>query len=445
VEDRGASERVGVRDANAGRASTFDASPAYTTYVLAVLFCVAVFNMLDRQILGMLVEPIKQEFGVSDTAMGFLTGPSFALFYALAGIPIARWADRGVRRSIIAIGLFLWSGLTLASGFVQGFGQLVVARLGVGVGEAAGTPPSHSLISDYFPPERRGAALATFTVGASTGVALAYLVGGWVSEHWGWRAVFVVAGVPGVVLALLIRFTVREPPRGRFDETATTAADMPRENWLDAVRVLARMPAYRHLVAAAALHSFAFSGSMIWYPPFLTRVHALSPSEIGTTLALFSSLPTGIGIFLGGIATDRLSRRDVRWLQGYAGVTMLLFAPFALGFLFLPSRTLAFASLVVAAFMMGSSTPGIHIATQALAPARMRSLASALNLLLLSLVGAGLGPLAVGVLNDVLAPTYGDEAVRYTLSLVAATAIWSAIHNGLSARHLARDLERNAN
>jgi len=446
VTDDEASERVGLEEAAGNPASAFDASPAYTTYVLAVLFCVAVFNMLDRQILGMLVEPIKQEFGVSDTAMGFLTGPSFALFYALAGIPIARWADRGVRRSIIAIGLFLWSGLTLASGFVQGFGQLVVARLGVGVGEAAGTPPSHSLISDYFPPERRGAALATFTVGASTGVALAYLVGGWVSEHWGWRAVFVVAGVPGVLLALLIRFTVREPPRGRFDPTTTAAtpADMPRENWLDAVRVLARMPAYRHLVAAAALHSFAFSGSMIWYPPFLTRVHALSPSEIGMTLALFSSLPTGIGIFLGGIATDRLSRRDVGWLQGYAGVTMLLFAPFALGFLFLPSRTLAFASLVVAAFMMGSSTPGIHIATQALAPVRMRSLASAINLLLLSLVGAGLGPLAVGVLNDVLAPTYGDEAVRYTLSLVAVTAIWSAIHNGLSARHLARDLERNA-
>lgn len=418
-------------------ADAFSVSTAYSSYVLALLFCVAVFNMLDRQILGMLVVPIKAEFGVSDTAMGLLTGPSFALFYAIAGIPIARWADRGVRRSIIALGLFLWSGLTLASGFVQSFGQLLVARLGVGVGEAAGTPPSHSLISDYFPPDRRAFALATFTIGASTGVALAHLVGGWVSELWGWRAVFIVAGVPGVVLAALLRFTVREPPRGRFDGGAPPPAG---EGWREAVRVLVRIPSYRHLVAAASLHSFAFSGSMIWYPPFLTRIHELSPGEIGTTLALYSSLPTGIGIFVGGILTDRLAQRDVRWLQGFAGLTMLLFAPFALGFLFLPSQSLSFASLVVAAFMMGASTPGIHVTTQALAPARMRSLASAINLLLLSLVGAGLGPLAVGVLNDVLSPSFGDTAVRYTLSLVALTAVWSALHNLLSARHLKRDL-----
>ncbi|MEZ4352288.1 MAG: MFS transporter [Myxococcota bacterium] len=425
------------RSTSSSHHADFLVSRPYSAWVLALLFGVAVLNMLDRQILGMLVVPIKAEFGVSDTAMGFLTGPSFALFYAMAGIPIARWADRGVRRSIIAIGLLLWSGLTLASGWVSSFGQLVVARLGVGVGEAAGTPPSHALISDFFPPERRAAALAVFTVGASTGVAAAHLVGGWVGEHWGWRAVFIVAGVPGLVLAALIRGTVREPTRGRFDGGARVPE---REDWRAAVRVLLRIPSYRHVAASASLHSFAFSGSMIWYPPFLMRVHDLAQSEVGTTLALYSSLPTGIGIFLGGILTDRLARRDVRWLQGYAGVTMLAFAPFALGFLFLPGRSIAFASLAIAAFMMGASTPGIHVTTQALAPARMRSLASAINLLLLSLVGAGLGPFVVGVLNDWLEPRFGDEAVRYTLSLVALTAIWSALHNGLAARHLRADL-----
>jgi predicted MFS family arabinose efflux permease len=414
-------------------------SPAYTHYVLALLFGVAVLNMLDRQILGMLIEPIKAEFGVSDTAMGLLSGPTFALFYALAGIPIARWADRGVRRSIIALGLLLWSGLTLASGLAQGFGQLVLARLGVGIGEAAGTPPSHALITDYFPPDRRAAALAIFTIGASTGVALAHLVGGWVSELWGWRMVFIVAGVPGLVLALLLRTTVREPPRGRFEGGAHAPT---KEGWLAAVRVLAALPSYRHLVASASLHSFAFSGSMIWYPPFLTRVHDLSPGEIGTTLALYSSLPAGLGIFFGGIATDRLARRDIRWLQGYAGVTILLFVPFALGFLFLPSRGAAFACLLFSAFLMGTSTPGIHVTTQTLAPPRMRALASAINLLMLSLVGAGLGPFAVGWMNDWLTPSLGDEAVRYTLSIVAITAIWSGLHNLLSARHLATDLAK---
>ena len=241
-------------------AEEFVVSSLYSTYVLVLLFGVAVLNMLDRQILGMLVVPIKAEFGVSDTAIGLLTGPSFALFYALAGIPIARWADRGVRRSIIALGLLVWSGLTLASGSVQSFWQLVVARLGVGIGEAAGTPPSHALISDYFPPERRSFALAVFTIGASTGVALANLVGGWVGEAWGWRMVFVVAGVPGLVLAVLLRFTVREPPRGRFEGGTTKR---PEEGWLAAVRLLLKIPSYRHLVAAASLHSFAFSGSMI--------------------------------------------------------------------------------------------------------------------------------------------------------------------------------------
>jgi predicted MFS family arabinose efflux permease len=425
------------KEPSADTGEEFSVSTVYSTYVLVLLFGVAVLNMLDRQILGMLVVPIKAEFGVSDTAMGFLTGPSFALFYALAGIPIARWADRGVRRSIISLGLTIWSGLTLASGFVVDFSHLVVARLGVGVGEAAGTPPSHALISDYFPPERRTTALAIFTIGASTGVAVAHLGGGWVSELWGWRMVFVVAGVPGLVLALLLRFTVREPPRGRFEQGGPAPSG---EDWQAAVAVLARIPSYRHLVIAASLHSFAFSGSMIWYPPFLTRVHGLSPTEIGTALALYSSLPAGVGIFVGGLATDRLYRRNVRWLQGYAGITMFTFAPFALGFLFLPERSWAFGSLVVSAFLMGTSTPGIHVTTQALAPSRMRSLASAVNLLLLSLVGAGLGPFFVGAMNDYLEPTMGAEAVRYTLSLVALTAVWSSFHNWMSSRHLVQDL-----
>lgn len=420
-----------------GASEAFDVSPAYSRYVLALLFCVAVLNMLDRQILGMLVVPIKAEFGVSDTLMGLLTGPSFALFYALAGIPIARWADRGVRRSIIALGLLVWSGLTLLSGLVTSFGQLVVARLGVGVGEAAGTPPSHALITDYFPPDRRASALAVFTIGASSGVALAHLVGGWVSELYGWRMVFIVAGVPGLLLAAALRFSVREPPRGRFEGGAQR---LPDEGWWRAVRVLLRMPSFRHLVASASLHSFAFSGSMIWYPPFLTRVHDLSPGEIGTVLALGSSLPAGLGVFVGGLATDRLARRDVRWLQGYAGVTILLFVPFALGFLFLDARVPAFTCLVVSAFLMGTSTPGIHVTTQTLAPARMRALASAINLLMLSLVGAGLGPFFVGVMNDALLPRFGEEAVRYTLSLVAVTAIWSGVHNLLCARRLPEDL-----
>jgi len=434
-----------------GQGATFAPSRAYTSWVLALLFGVAVLNMLDRQILGMLVTPIKTEFGVSDTAMGFLTGPSFALFYAVAGIPVARFADRSVRRSIIAAGLLLWSGLTLASGAVSTFSQLVLARLGVGIGEAAGTPPSHALISDYFAPSRRASALAVFSVGGSVGVALALLMGGWVEQLWGWRAVFVVAGLPGILLALLIRLTVKEPPRGRFERDGgggvgvtgiASGREGDGESWRGALATLARIPAYRHVVLAAGLHSFAFTGSLIWYPTFLTRVHGLESGEIGTLLAFGSSLPTAIGIVLGGLATDRLERRDPRWIQGFAGLGIIAYAPFALGFLFSDGRALALMSLIPAAFFMGASVPGMHVATQALAPPRMRALASAVTLLVLSVVGSGLGPFAVGVMNDLLADRLGEHAVRYTLSIVALTSLWSGFHNLMAARTMTRDLAR---
>ncbi|MBK7950213.1 MAG: MFS transporter [Deltaproteobacteria bacterium] len=439
---------------SAGASETFTASKAYTRWVLTLLFGVAILNMLDRQILGILVVPIKAEFGVSDTAMGFLTGPSFALFYAVAGIPVARYADRGVRRTIIATGLALWSGLTLASSAVSSFAQLVVARLGVGIGEAAGTPPSHALISDYFPPDRRASALALFSVGGSMGVALALLMGGWVEQLWGWRAVFAVAGAPGIVLALLMRFTVKEPPRGRFD--GPRAASSPgsssaghgpahtAERWPAALGQLLRIPAYRHVVMGAGLHSFAFTGSLIWYPAFLTRVHGFESGAIGTLLAFGSSLPTALGIVLGGLATDRLQRRDPRWITRVAAITMVAYAPFALGFLYFSDWTLAVANLVPAALAMGASVPGMHVATQALAPPHLRALASAVTLLVLSVVGSGLGPFAVGVMNDLLAERLGDEAVRYTLSIVGLTSVWSGVHYWLAERTLARDLVERA-
>ena len=277
-------------------------------------------------------------------------------------------------------------------------------------------------------------------MGSSTGVAVANLMGGWVNEIWGWRAVFIVAGVPGIALALLVRFTVREPPRGHYDAPAETPGAEP---WHRAVATLARIPSYRHLVAAGALGSFAFVGSAIWYPAFLSRVHGLSSAEIGTALALGSSLPAGLGIFVSGAITDRLAQRDVRWLQGYAGLASLAYVPFALGFLFLPNPTAAFACLLPASFLMGASVPGMHVTTQALAPVRMRALASAINLLLLSLVGTGLGPFFVGLVNDAIAPTVGEMAVRYTLSIVAITNAWSGIHNLLAARHLPKDLSRS--
>lgn len=415
----------------------FEASPAYTAYVMTLLFGVAVFALIDRQIFGMLLVPIKAEFEVSDTLLGLVTGLSFALFYSVAGIPIARWADRGVRRSIIALGLLVWSALTLASGLAGSFAQLALARVGVGVGEAAGTPPAHSLISDYVRPARRATALAVYSAGAGGGVFLSYVAGGWIRETYGWRAVFIALGAPGILLALLMRLTVREPPRGRFDPPGLAAQKLSTAG---ALRFLLGLASYRQMLAASALHSLAASAASIWNPAFLERVHGLGAAQTGFALGLGHAAFAPLGIIGAGWLIDRLVPRDARWLMWLTGLSSLALAPFTLLFLLAPTPV-ALACMPLGALLTGAGIPGMHAATQALAKPSMRALASALNLLLLSLVGFGLGPLIVGVLNDRLAGVFGQEAVRYSLALMAIASIWSGVHNLLSARTLPADMQ----
>ena len=405
--------------------------------MLALLFLVAVFSLADRYIFGMLIEPIKREFAVSDTWLGLASGLSFALFFAAAGLPIAHWADRGVRRSILALGLFAWSALTLASGLAASFAQLVVARLAIGVGEAAGTPTAHALISDYYPPQRRAGALAIYTAGASAGVFVAYLAGGWIQEIWGWRGVFLFLGAPGMALALAVRLLVREPPRGRFD--SVPALPMPTR---EALRELLELASYRNLLAAMSLHSLAFTGSSMWNAPFLARVHGMQPGEIGTTLAFGSAAFMGIGILAAGWTTDRLVARDARWTLWTPGLATIAVAPFTLAFLFAPSRAVALACLAPAAFFTGFGTPGMHAATQALAHPASRATAAALNLIALTLIGSGFGPTLVGVMNDLLAGGFGQQAIRFSLALVAATAVWSGLHSLRAAKTFREDVAR---
>lgn len=415
----------------------FEASPAYARSVLALLFLVGVFALADRSIFGMLIEPIKREFAVSDTWLGLASGLSFALFFAAAGLPIARWADRGVRRSILALGLFAWSALTLASGLAATFAQLVLARLAIGVGEAAGTPTAHALISDYYPPQRRAGALAIYTAGASAGVFVAYLAGGWIQQLWGWRGVFLCLGAPGMLLALAVRLGVREPPRGRFD--ALPASPTPTRV---ALRELLGLPSYRHLLAAMSLHSLAFSGASTWNAPFLARVHGMQPGEIGTMLAFGSAAFMGLGILVAGFGTDRLAARDPRWTLWTPGLAAIATAPFTLAFLFAPGRALALACLAPAAFFTGFGTPGMHAATQALARPATRATAAAVNLIALTLVGSALGPALVGLLNDSLDGAFGSRAIRFSLALVAATAVWSGLHALLAAKRFRTDVAR---
>ncbi|MEE8509280.1 MAG: MFS transporter [Myxococcota bacterium] len=414
------------------------ASRRYANYVLGLLFVVYTFNFIDRQILSILLEDIKTELGVSDTAMGFLTGIAFAAFYTVAGIPIARWADVGVRRSIIALGLAVWSAMTALSGVVQSFTQLVGARIGVGVGEAAGSPPAHSIIADYFPPERRATALSIYNMGINVGILFGFLAGGWINEFFGWRAAFFVVGLPGLALALLVRFTIREPPRGASEGTVT---DEPPEATAVVFRFLWSLRSFRHLAIAGGLHAFTGYGLAQWSPTFLRRVHEFGSGEAGTYLGLIIGLGGIAGSLLGGVLADRLSIRDKRWYLWVPAISSVLTLPFIAGFLLFDSPALALVTYIPAV-VFGAMWLGSCLAiTQAMVKLRMRAMASAILILVLNLIGLGLGPQAVGIMNDLLAPSLGDEAIRYSLLLATLMTAWAAVHFALAARSLREDLE----
>lgn len=410
--------------------------------MLGLLVVVYVFNFVDRQILSILVEPIRQDLGVSDTAMGFLTGGAFAVFYTFAGIPIARFADRSVRRTVIAVGCALWSAMTAASGLARGFADLALARIGVGVGEAACSPPAHSLLSDYFPPERRATALAVYASGIHFGTAFGYLAGGWLNEAFDWRTAFLAVGLPGLALALLVRLTVREPARG-LSEGGVAGEAPPATS--EVFRFLWDLRSFRHLSFASALTAFAGYGVAIWTPAFLVRVHGMGTAEIGTWLGLIAGLGGASGAWLGGVAADRLGARDPRWAVRVPAAAALAGLPFTALLLFWPSpRTallLGIPGTVLGAMWLGP----VFALTQTLVRIRMRAVASAILLFIVNLIGLGLGPQVVGALNDLLRPTFGGASVRWSLAaVVLVSSVWAAVHFALAGRTLAGDLRAKA-
>jgi MFS family permease len=390
-------------------------SRAYANYVLGLLFVVYVINFIDRQILSILLDPIKRDLGVSDTAMGLLTGFAFAAFYTLAGIAVARAADRGSRRTVIAVGLGIWSAMTAASGLARSFGALALARMGVGIGEAAGTPPSHSLLADYFPPERRAAALGFYANGIYIGTMLAFLLGGWVATRFDWRTAFLIVGLPGIPLALLVRATVRELPRGASEATGADEAEMPLR---EVVRYAFARRTFVYVVFGGSLLSLMGYGTLVWGPAFLGRVHGMAPLEIGRSLGILIGVCGSAGAWLGGIASDRLGQRDVRWRLRAPALAALASLPFAAGFLLLPTPALALASFAPFYVLANAYVGPVWWALQGIAKLRMRATISALFQFILNLIGLGAGPLVVGMLNDFFASRFGDGAIRWSLMSV---------------------------
>ncbi len=408
-------------------------SPGYANYVLGVLVLMNLLNHVDRNIVSVLLQPIREEFQVTDEWMGLLTGMAFMLVHATVGIPIALWADRGSRRAIVALGLAVWSAMTAASGLARSFPQLLALRMGVGIGEAAGTPPSHSMISDYFPPERRATALATQAMGLHAGVAFGYIAAGWLGQYFGWRATMVIVGLPGLVLSLVVATTVKEPPR-----KTKVGAHPLRE----VAGFLVGQRAYLYLLAAASFHAMAGYSMAHWAPTFLLRVHELSLASLGTWLGVFAFFAGGGGALLGGRMADRLGRSDPRWYAWTAAIAAFAALPCGMGFLLADSPALALACYAPQILAIALYNGPLYAMNQGLAKPRMRAMAVAIHLFIVSIVGGGVGPWLVGRASDALRPAHGELGIRFALLGVFAVGVCVAgLFYLLAARTLARDFE----
>ncbi len=412
----------------------------YTKYVLGVLVVVYVFNFIDRQILAILAPAIKDELGLSDTQIGALSGVAFGIFYATLGIPIARLADKYSRVNIISICLVIWSMMTALSGLATSFWQLLVARIGVGIGEAGGSPPSHSLLADYFPADKRATALGVYALGIPVGILFGNLAGGWISEFFGWRYAFFVVGIPGVLLAVLLKLSVKEPPRGYSEGNVSKVDNVP---FSEVVKTMWGFRSFRHLSLGAATQAFVGYGSIAWMPSFLVRTHDMSYGEVGTALGLIIGIFGGLGTFFGGYLGDRLGKENVRWYMLVPAIGFLVTVPFGFLVFSVDSLMLALLFYTVPAFLVNLYTGPTFGMTQSLAPLAMRASASALLLFILNIIGLVLGPTTVGIISDLLqsgAQMNDVDALKYALLMCNFVYLISFINYWMASRHLEKDL-----
>lgn len=429
----------GIVNASGVSSPVPDSSARHHHYTLVILLLVYTMNVVDRNVLNIVLQPIKLELGLSDTQLGFLSGFSFAFFYATLGIPIAMWADRSSRRNIIAIAITLFSVATFVCGLATSYVQLLVARFFVAFGEAGTAPSSHSMITDMYPAHRRGAALGFYSLGANVGVLIGLPLAGLVSQYYGWRAVFFVVAIPGLILALVLRFTIKEPVRGHADD-ASVSSDAPR--FRDVCKHLWSQRAFRHLITGIMLVTLNTYALSVWYPSFLIRSYQMSPAEVGTTFALLIGLLGGIGTFFAGWLADRLGKRDVRWNFWSLAIAQIVSVPFWILTYISMDKNTTLLLFIIPAFVYTFYMPTTLAMTHALTPVRMRSQASAIFLLILAFVGGGLGPQLVGYFSDVLAPAYGAESLRYALLIMVFFWLWSILHFLLATRTLKEDIAR---
>jgi MFS family permease len=414
----------------------------YPHYVLGVLVLVYIFNFIDRQILAILAPSIQAELGLSDTQIGALTGVAFGIFYATLGIPIARLADKRSRVLVLSICLAIWSLMTALSGLAVNYWQLLAARIGVGIGEAGGSPPSHSLISDYFPSEQRATALGIYALGVPVGILFGNLAGGWINEFFGWRSAFFVVGLPGLALAMLVKTTIKELPRGYSEGRSTTTTDVP---FRDVVKTMWGFKSFRQISLGAGTQAFVGYGAIAWMPTFLVRTHDMSSGEVGTALGLIIGGAGGAGTLLGGYLSDRLASQDIRWHVWIPALGFAVAVPTSVVVYSVDSLGVLLAVYTIPAFATSLYTGSTFGLTQTLAPLAMRAAASALLLFVINIIGLVFGPTTIGLLSDYFQSGLEMteiESLRTALLICSLVYIISATHYFLAGRHLAADLAK---
>lgn len=410
-------------------------SRRYINYVVFLIFLVAVFNVCDRTIISVLVDDIKHDLDLDDRQIGLMMGFAFSITYLLAGIPIARLADRVSRRRIIATALTVWSLMTAITGVAQTYVQLVIARMGVGLGEAGGSPPSHSLLTDYVEPQRRARAMSWLSIGALVGLGGGVLYGGWASDVMGWRWALISVALPGIVLALVFLLTVEDPPR-RPSDLIVGEDRYTNKNLLGVLIQLVKTPAFVYLALGASFISVVSMGRSLWEPTFLRRIYGMSAADAGIWFFFISAIPAGLGAYLGGAMIDRLAQYDRRWYAWVPAIASILLVPLGFAFYLYPEDQYLGFIPVAFLFSIGGSllgafwAPATMAVAQNIVPPSARSVCAASWSMLASFLGSGLGPYLVGDFNVRLEEVYGDLAIRYSLTLVglipllAAWAYW---------------------
>ena len=414
------------------------ASTKAAYYALGILTIVYSINFIDRQLLSILQESIKADLMLSDAQLGLLTGFAFALFYTFAGLPIASLADRSNRRNIVAISLTIWSGMTAISGLAQNYWQLLAARVGVGIGEAGGSPPSHSMISDIFPPEKRASAIGFYSTGISIGILFGFLFGGWLNEFFGWRVAFFVVGIPGVLLALVLYLTVPEPIRGLAENRASTG-DNP--SMMTVFKVLLSRRSFLFMALGAAMNAFAGYSTANWVASFMIRTHQMPTGELGTWLALIIGLGGAIGVFGSGVLADNLGKKDKRWYMWVPVYAAAISVPFQIATYWVDGPYAALMCLTIPSILANAYLGATIASVHGMVGLRMRAVSSALLFFILNIIGLGMGPTTVGLVSDSLVDQHDVDSLRYAMMYIVPSSMFiSGALYVLASRYIREDL-----